>query len=177
MSTPSTEALILATLRGDSESFRKLLAADKEKIYAIALAYLKNEAEALEAIQEATCRAYIHLAKLKEPRYFHTWFIRILIRCCIDEQKRKRKLLPLFHVPEPLAADLKLDEKIAMELAIDTLQPKLRHIIILKYYKDMTLPEIASLLEKPEGTVKTWLSRALKQLRAVLGKEGKHGTP
>ncbi|WP_438351208.1 sigma-70 family RNA polymerase sigma factor [Paenibacillus sp. FA6] len=167
----STEELVKAAQLGDHVAFHQLVSANNKKLYSIAVAYLKDENDALEAIQEATCKAYIKLVKLKEPRYFQTWFIRILIRCCIDEQKRKKKRMPLFQVTEPLAADLKLDDKIRMEMAIDLLAPKLRHIIILKYYEDMTLSEIANLLEKPEGTVKTWLNKALKELRIAFRKE------
>jgi len=169
----TTEELARAAQQGDHEAFRQLVGADKRKLYRIAFAYLNNETDALEAVQEATCRAYVKLAKLKEPRYFHTWFIRILIHCCIDEQKRKRKLLPLFQLPDTLAADLALDERLQLGMAVDRLAPKLRHIIILKYYEDMTLAEIASLLQKPEGTVKTWLNKALKELRrTVIDQEG-----
>ena len=167
----STEELVKMAQLGDHEAFHQLVSANNKKLYSIAIAYLKDENDALEAIQEATCKAYIKLAKLKEPRYFQTWFIRILIRCCIDEQKRKKKMMPLFQITEPLAADLKLDDKIRLEMAIDLLAPKLRHIIILKYYEDMTLSEIANLLEKPEGTVKTWLNKALKELRIAFRKE------
>jgi RNA polymerase sigma factor (sigma-70 family) len=150
------------------------VSAEKERLYSIAYSYLKDETDAIEAIQETTYRAYLNLKKLKEPRYFQTWFIRILINYCIDEQKHKRKVLPLVHLPEMLTADLALDDKLRMEMAIDRLPPNLRHIIILKYYEDMTLTEIASLLGKPEGTVKTWLSKALKQLRSIFGKEEEH---
>ena len=170
----STEELVMAAQCGDHEAFHQLVSMNKRKLHSIAVAYLKDENDALEAIQETTCRAYTKLAKLKEPKYFQTWLIRILIRCCIDEQKRKRKMMPLFQVTEPLAADLELDFKMSMEMAINLLAPKLRHIIILKYYEDMTLSEIANLLEKPEGTVKTWLNKALKELRMHLSKEGEY---
>ncbi|WP_276354107.1 sigma-70 family RNA polymerase sigma factor [Cohnella caldifontis] len=168
----STEERVKAAQDGDPEAFRQLVAEAKTRLFAIALAYLHNEDDALEAIQEAVCRAYAKLGKLKEPRYFQTWLIRILIRCCIDEQKRRRKMLPLFAIPDTLAADLALDEKLRMRMEIDRLPPNLRHIIILKYYEDMTLQEIAGLLKKPEGTVKTWLNKALKLLRTALRKEG-----
>jgi RNA polymerase sigma-70 factor (ECF subfamily) len=170
-----TEELVVAAQNGDHEAFHELVSAHKSKIYSIAYAYLKDHADSLDAIQEATCRAYIKLAKLKEPRYFQTWFIRILIRVCIDEQKRKRRSIPLSDLPEPLAAELALDDKIRLEMAVGLLPPNLRHIIILKYYEDMTLSEIASLLEKPEGTVKTRLNKALNQLRTAYRKEGEHG--
>lgn len=139
----STEERVIAAQRGDHEAFCQLVSADKMKLYSIAFAYLKDETDALEAIQEATCRAYTKLSKLREPRYFQTWLICILIHVCIDEQKRKRTMLPLFELPEPLAADLALDDKIRLKMAVDLLPPKFRHIIILKYYQDMTLSEIA----------------------------------
>ncbi|NOU98553.1 sigma-70 family RNA polymerase sigma factor [Paenibacillus planticolens] len=170
----ATEEQVIAAQRGDHEAFHHLISSKKEKLYSIAFAYLKDETDALEVIQETTYRAYTKLTKLKEPRYFHTWLIRILIRICIDEQKRKRKVMPLFQLPEHLAADLAMDDKILLEVAVDLLPPKLRHIIILKYYEDMTLSEIANLLEKPEGTVKTWLHKALNELRIALRKEGEH---
>lgn len=171
----TTEDLVLAARRGDDLAFHQLVSANKHKLYSVAMAYLNNEADALEAIQEATCRAYVKLGKLKEPRYFHTWFMRILIRCCIDEQKRKRRQMPLFQLPDTLAADLALDEKLRLKMAIDKLAPNLRHIIILKYYEDMTLTDIAKLIEKPEGTVKTWLNKALNELRKTIRKEEENG--
>ncbi|KIL36604.1 hypothetical protein SD71_06160 [Cohnella kolymensis] len=166
------EQLVLAAQQGDDEAFFQLVSAEKERLYRIAFAYLKNESDALEAIQEITCRAYVKLRKIKEPRYFATWLIRILIHYCIDEQKRKRKVVILTEFPERKADSPPSDDKLSLEGAIDRLAPHYRHIIILKYYQDMTLTEIARLLEKPEGTVKTWLNKALKQLRTHIGPEG-----
>jgi RNA polymerase sigma-70 factor (TIGR02954 family) len=167
------EERVEAAQRGDDEAFYSLISEDKERLYRIAFAYLKNESESLEALQELTCRAYMKLRKLKEPKYFRTWLIRILIHYCIDEQKRKRKLLPMLHTSINSVLETPfLDEKLRMELAIERLEPKYQHIIILKYYQDMTLTDIALLLERPEGTVKTWLNKALKELRAYFGKEG-----
>ncbi|WP_287022724.1 sigma-70 family RNA polymerase sigma factor [Cohnella sp.] len=163
---------VLAAQRGDDDALYALISSVRMKLYAIAYAYLRDEADALEAIQEATCRAYVKLKKLKEPRFFHTWLIRILINYCIDEQKRKRKTLPLPRLPEPLAAELALDERMTLRIAIDRLAPKYRHVIILKYDQDLTLTEIARLLGKPEGTIKTWLNKALKDLRRLCGREG-----
>lgn len=168
----NSEELVRAAQQGDDEAFFQLLAAEKERLYRIAFAYLRNETEALEAIQEATCRAYGKLKKLKEPRYFHTWFIRILIHYCIDEQKRRRRTVPRAQLPEAAALDPSSDDKLGLELAIGKLAPKFQDVVILKYYQDMTLTEIARLLRKPEGTVKTWLNKALKELRITIGKEG-----
>lgn len=171
----TTEELVRSAQSGDHEAFHQLISASKEKLYSIGYSYLHNEADVLEAIQETTCRAYTKLGRLREPRYFQTWLIRILIHYCMDEQKRKAAILPLYHMTEPLAADLALDDKLQLEMTINRLPAKLRHIIILKYYEDMTLAEIANLLEKPEGTIKTWLNKALIQMRRAFQKEVKRG--
>lgn len=173
MARDGIEQLVESARAGDDEAFYELISSGKQRLYAIAYAYLKNDADALEAIQEATCRAFMRLGKLKEARFFHTWFIRILIHYCIDEQKRRRKTLPLAALPEALAADLELSERMMLRLEVASLAPKYRHIILLKYEQDMTIGEIAELLGKPEGTIKTWLHKALKQLRKLYaGTEG-----
>jgi RNA polymerase sigma-70 factor (TIGR02954 family) len=168
----TTEQLVLAARQGDDEAFFQLISTEKERLYRIAFTYLKNETEALEALQEVICRAYAKLSKLKEPRYFNTWLIRILIHYCIDEQKRKRKMQSITHLPESIKDPHdSMDERLGLEEAIQKLDPRYQHIIILKYFQDMTLTDIARLLEKPEGTVKTWLNKALMQLRDQIGQE------
>jgi len=160
---------------GNDEAFYELVSRDKEKLYRIAFAYMKNEADALEAIQETTYRAYSKLKKLKEPKYFNTWLIRILINYCIDEQKRKKRVLPLMHAADAADGNEIDHRKFGLELAIERLEPKYRHIIMLKYFHDLTITEIAQVLECPDGTVKSWLNKALKGLREFVGKEGEGG--
>ncbi|THF76916.1 sigma-70 family RNA polymerase sigma factor [Cohnella fermenti] len=166
------EEQVRAAQRGDDQAFYGLIHAERQRLFRIACTYLKNEEDAVEAIQETTYRAYLKLGKLREPRFFHTWLIRILIHYCLDERKRRRRMLPVDEVPERLSREVDLAGRIGLGMEIDNLKPKLRHVILLKYYEDMTLSEISRLLEKPEGTVKTWLHQALKQLRAACGGEG-----
>lgn len=164
--------LVEQALLGDEQAFYAMVSAVKKRLFHIAMAYLKNDEDALEAVQAATCRAWIHRKKIKEPPYFMTWLIRILINYCIDEQKRNRRFLQLTH--EPVAAGVIEydDRKIDLETALDALKPKYRHVIILKYYDDMTFAEIANVLGRPESTIKTWLYKGLKQLREQLNKGG-----
>jgi RNA polymerase sigma-70 factor (ECF subfamily) len=166
------EEQVLAAQSGDEQAFYELIHSERMRLFRIAYSYLKNEEDAVEAVQETTYRAYLKLRKLREPRYFHTWLIRILIHYCLDERKHKQRTTVMNEVPEPLSRELDLDDRIHLSMVIDNLKPKHKHVIILKYYEDMTLTEISRLLEKPEGTVKTWLNQALKQLRLVSGKGG-----
>ena len=138
----------------------------KKILYSIAYSYLRNEAEALEVVQETTYRAWVKRASLKDADRFAPWLTRILINCCKDELKRRKRLVSSGAVQtggglQEMTSDRKLD----MEQALNGVKPKYRQVLVLKYYRDMTLTEIAEVLGKPEGTVKTWLNKGLKQLR------------
>jgi RNA polymerase sigma-70 factor (ECF subfamily) len=165
------EELVIAAQSGDNEAFYNLVSSYSENLYNIAYCYLRDKQEALEAVQETTCRAFVKLKKLKQPQYFKTWLTRILINYCIDEQKRRKKVVPLFQ-EEHSKEDSSREESIAIESAIDELKPEYKHVILLKYFQDMTIPDIANVLDCPEGTVKSWIHRGLKQLKNSLNREG-----
>lgn len=147
---------------------------DQKKIlYSIAYSYLRSEEDALEILQEATYRAWVKRASLKEADRFAPWLTRILINCCKDELKRRKRLA----FPAPVQAgsgllEMTSDRKLDMEQALEGVKPKYRQVLVLKYYRDMTLTEIAEVLGKPEGTVKTWLNKGLKQLRDKMRVKG-----
>ena len=153
--------------KGDDEAFAKLAGSCQERLYRIAYAYLKNEADALEAVQETVCRAYTKIRKLKQPEYFLTWIIRILLNYCADEAKRRsRSFRPLAEYDAGVW-DATADPDLAA--AIEGLDEKYRRIVVLMYFEGFTLTEIARILELPDGTVKTRLHRALGELRRHLG--------
>jgi RNA polymerase sigma-70 factor (TIGR02954 family) len=163
------EQLVAAAQRGDDDAFYQLIRAHKEKLYKVAYAFFRNETDALEALQEVTCRAYLKLSKLKTPAYVSTWLTRIMIHTCIDEQKRKRRWQ--VEPTEREAAHVEdTDSRMQIDEALSRLAPVQRQVIILKYFEDLTIREIASLLGHPEGTIKTWLHKALGALREDLGK-------
>lgn len=154
-----------AACSGDEQAFYQLISLHRRKLYGIAYSYLRNESDALKAIQETVCKAWIKCRRLKDPEAFIPWLIRILVHCCIDELKRRKRVLP--YVAERMQTNGEMVSVFKMDLdsALDQLKPKYRHVLTLKYYQDMTLTEIARVLDCPEGTVKTWLHQGLKQLR------------
>lgn len=167
------EDLVKLAQKGSNEAFYKLISDHSEKLYKIAFYYFKNQADALEAIQEVTCRAYVKLNKLKEPQFFSTWLTRILINYCIDEQKRKKRVVHVEEINTDQSGIHESDiDTILIEQALDALEPKYKKVIILKYFQDMSIQEISKVLQCPEGTVKTWVHRALAQLRILLNREG-----
>jgi len=164
-----------ADLRKDDDALLKRIETEKDKMYGIAYAYMRNESDALEAVQETVCRVWMKRRSIREPRYFATWMIRILINVCMDERKKRKRELPSPDANlDRLAASDRTLERLGMAEQLAKLPPRYRMVVVLKYYRDMTVMEIAELLEKPDGTIRTWLHKALKLLRREmeLGKEG-----
>ncbi|MFZ5353597.1 MAG: sigma-70 family RNA polymerase sigma factor [Bacillota bacterium] len=164
-----TLQLCSLAIKGDSDAFYKLMCEHKTQLYKIAYAYFKNEQDALEAVQETTVRALLNIRKLKQPKYFKTWLIRILINYCIDEKKNKAKEAEYVLSMRDLSSG---DEQIEFRLLVEQLDTKYKSIIILKYFEGFTLSDISEIMDKPLGTVKTWLNQALKKLRIMLSEEG-----
>ncbi|MNO21606.1 RNA polymerase sigma factor SigV [compost metagenome] len=173
MISPEAEMkkLTSAVLREDGAFYESVME-HSDQLYHIAYSYLRNRTDALEAVQEATCRAWIKRSTLKDPRAFKAWIIRILIYVCIDEQRRRKRSVPTPEeaMREPVMQDS--SGKLEILWAVEQVKPKYRHVLLLKYYNDMTLTEIAELLRKPEGTIKTWQHKGLKQLRTIMKNRG-----
>ncbi|MHA6532541.1 sigma-70 family RNA polymerase sigma factor [Paenibacillus sp. BAC0078] len=157
----------------EEQIFIALVSQQKKVLYGIAYSYLRREADALEVLQEATYRAWVKRKSLKDPERFAPWLTRILINCCKDELKRRKRIV----AAEADGAgsgimEMTSDRKLDMEQALDGVKLKYRQVLVLKYYRDMTVVEIAEVLGRPEGTVKTWLNKGLKQLRDKMKLKG-----
>ncbi|WP_091015188.1 MULTISPECIES: sigma-70 family RNA polymerase sigma factor [Paenibacillus] len=162
--------LTIAAQKGDAEAFAALMELHQSQLYRIAYAYLHDEGDALEAIQESTFRAFHKLKKLKEPSYFGTWLIRILLNYCADERKRKNRFSPVTKIHESSSWDRPADPD--LDAAVSTLDRDCKQIIILSYFEGFSLTEVADILDIPIGTVKSRLHRALGQLRIQLETKG-----
>lgn len=163
----------------DEESdFYQSVMEHRDTLISIAYSYLRNRHDALEAMQEMTCRAWIKHSTLKDEKAFKAWIIRILIFVCIDEQRHRKRAVPLPDheleeaINEPSFGGGFNHNKLAIWSVLKDVKPKYRHVLLLKYYNDMTLTEIAAILRKPEGTVKTWQHKGLEQLRKLMNNRG-----
>ncbi|MNB91326.1 RNA polymerase sigma factor SigV [compost metagenome] len=163
---------LTGTASSEEVRFYESVMEHSARLYQIAYSYLGNRNDALEAVQESTCRAWIKRKTLKDPGAFKAWIIRILIYVCIDEQRRRKRSVPTPDERMQERVMVQNNGRLEMRWALDQVKPKYRHVLLLKYYNDMTLGEIAVLLNKPEGTVKTWQHKGLKQLRAIMKDRG-----
>lgn len=170
------EELVNKAINGNDEAFVELVNICKFNLYRMAFVYLKNEQASLDAVSETIYKAYMNIHKLKKEKFFNTWITKILINLCINNLKKDKKIIYIddytpIDKSDILQMDLQISEKIDLNSAIDTLDMKYKNLIILKYFKDMTIYEISKLLQWPEGTVKVYLKRGLEKLKIQLQEE------
>lgn len=165
------EKLVEKAIRGNDEAFLEIMNEYKVDLYRTALAFLKNEGEALEAVQEVTFRAYKNIRKLRNAQYIKTWLFRIMINYCNDQLKNKKRHIIDDGVIQTLAVSETFNE-LELKDAMLKLDERSRELLTLKYFNDMKIKEIADAMQCPEGTIKTWLHKALKQLRDILEEKG-----
>jgi len=163
--------LVNRAIDGDEEAFLQLIYEQKTTLFRTALSFLKNEEAALEAIQEVTYRAYKHIKSIRHKQYFTTWLIRIMINYCNDELRKERRLI----LDDTLLTDKGISEnyfELEMKDALSMLDERSKEIIVLKYFQDVSIKEIAIIMDRPEGTIKTWLHQALQSLRKIYNERG-----
>ncbi|MER2262105.1 MAG: sigma-70 family RNA polymerase sigma factor [Psychrobacillus sp.] len=157
-------------IQRDEHAFLQLMQMHKAALYRTAYAFLKNEHDAIEAMQEVTFRAYQKIHTVKEPNYIKTWLVRIMINYCQTQLKKNKRFLSEDTLPK-----LGYNENstyLEIEEAISTLSEKEQQLIYMKYYQDSKIKEIAEIESIPEGTVKSRLHKALKSLRDFLTEKG-----
>lgn len=172
--TIEDDNIVEKAIKGDKSSIEILINKHKEYLYKMAFLYLKDEHEAIEICQETVYKAIMNLDKLKSPEYFKTWITRILINNIKDSQRSKSRFVDTIDNIE-LIDDItyeKLENRIDLYNAIDILEEKYKTPIILQYFHDMEIKEIARILDCNENTVKTNLRRGRERLYRIL-KEGR----
>ncbi len=167
------EKLVKKAKKGNKQAFLQLIEAEQARLYRTAFLYAKNQEDALDIVQETIYKAFISIETIRDPRYFTTWLIRILIHSALDFLKKKQKVIPLEQdsFSKMPAKEIVIEDKMDLYDAIDKLNERHKTIIILRYYQDLTVAEIADIVGIPEGTVKSNLHRALQLLRLEV-KEG-----
>lgn len=146
-------------------AFGERVTAMQGSLYRVAASYLRGESDRLDAVAETIAKAWERRQTLRDEALFATWMTRILIRVCVDMQRRQKRMIPTDDVAEKPAED----EKIAtLREAIDSLPQKARTMIVLHYMEGYDVREIAGMMGTTKGAVCAGLSRARDKLRAYL---------
>ncbi len=142
----------------------------REKHYRLAFSYVKNVDDALDIVQESTLKAISSARTLKNPGYIKTWFYRIIVNTALDFLRKEGRVRPteeeLLEFLNTQAMDHYRD--FDLEEALDRLPDGHRTIVILRFFEDLKIKEIAEILNENINTVKTRLYKSLEFLRVEL---------
>jgi RNA polymerase sigma-70 factor (ECF subfamily) len=176
------------------QRFEGLVIAHQRRALRIAFQYLRDAAEADEAVQDAFVKVFSHISSYREAWPFEVWFTRILINGCLDRRKarvrRDRWIVPsddaagsslsdrrsfaaAANAPstqaDPEARLLARERRARMTAAVERLEGRQRTVFMLCHYGDCTPREVGAMIGLNESTVRVHLFRAARKLRALLG--------
>ena len=142
-----------------------------ESMYRIAFTYVKNADDALDIVQDSAYKAIKNAKSVKQEEYIETWIYRIVMNCAVDFLKRNRKEMATERLEELHHMET-TDKYMDFDTirALDVLNEKERAVIILRFFEEKKLDEIAAVLGMNGNTVKSILYRSLQKLKMELEK-------
>lgn len=171
---------IRQSIAGDSESFGCLVQKYQDRLYNSMVHFLRDETEAEDVVQECFVLSYTRLAKFKGNSSFYTWLYRIAVNAAISRRRKKR---PQISVERDLGefgsriegTDAQPSDRMNHEersrqlhVALQRLHDEHRMILVLREIDGLSYEEIAEIIGKPLGTVRSRLHRARIQLKEEL---------
>ena len=166
-----------ATMDDRATAFAALLDRGLETHYRLAAVILGDPVEAEDAVHDAAVVAWGGFAGLHDRDRFEAWFGRILVNGCRDRLRVRRRRPVVGTIPDygtlgggPRTDDAgtSLADRDELERAFVSLDPDHAIVVALRYYTDLTVPQIATRLGIAEGTVKSRLHHALRRLRTAV---------
>jgi len=154
----------------DKEQFARQVTSLQGSMYRVAASYLRSESDRLDAVSEAITKAWEKRNTLREAAMFRTWITRILIRECVNIQRRQKRSIPVEQMPEAVAEDE--DERVAaLRGALEQLPQRNRTMVVLHYMEGYDVRETARIMGTTKGAVCAGLARAREKLRRMIGEE------
>jgi RNA polymerase sigma-70 factor (ECF subfamily) len=166
----------------DNERFTQLLESNRDRVYNQALYCLRDPEDAQDVTQEAFVKLWRNYENIA-PDKAAGWLMRVSHNLCIDLIRRRKSQRKNFGFPDPEALDrlpggvpgtdieesLQLDQQQkALLEAMETLPAETRSVMVMHYFQEMKLSEIAESLDKTVSALKVQIHRARKSLRLVL---------
>ena len=163
--------LIRRSLAGDEGAFSELFHQYKNLVYKTAYLILDNPNDAEDVLQEVFVQVHKSLSTYQPSKgAFSTWLYRITINHCLNRRRKRRPFVLSFDEVSPALLtnhtsllESQLAEEEATQQALGQLSEKLRTVLILRYYWELSYAEIVQILDIPVGTVKSRLNLVLCQ--------------
>ena len=176
MSDEPDAELARRALRGEEDAAAALVRRYQRAVFGVCLRMLGRREDAEDVAQEAFLRLFRHLDKWDPARPLRPWLMTITVNRCrtaLSRRGRRRALMPGDFDPAdrstpPTDADLAEE----LQRAVDGLREDHRAAFVLFHYQELSLREVGEALGRPDGTIKTWLHRARKQLADSLSRRG-----
>ncbi|MFZ7103557.1 MAG: RNA polymerase sigma factor [Peptococcaceae bacterium] len=165
--------LVANAQAGDKDALVRLVMDNKNEYYRLAYVYVRNQEDALDALEDMIVILYENIRKLKKPESFYNWSKTILVNICKKMLKRRKNYVPWDTVREE-TYDENYEHKVhrsdlAKQLA--SLNKSQQEAIILRFLLDYDYQTIAEIMKVPLGTVKSRIHTGLAKLRESLGGE------
>lgn len=151
-------------ITGDKDAFARLVKMCEPMMYRVAKSILSGDPDCADAIQETIWRAYRSLSSLREPAFFKTWLIRILINESKRIKANEKRVIPLQTIEDIYSKDVQVQGTYDVREMLRFLDDDLHMTVTFFYLEDLSLREIAEMMEVPVGTVKSRLHRAREKL-------------
>ena len=179
MDDPGQAALVRRSQDGDAEAFRTLVEGYKNALFGVAYLMTRDRRVAEDAVQEGLIQIWKHLPSLRDPTRIKPWLIQIVVNE-VKQQFRTKQVPSLPIEAADIACDDNAPEEQAMsserrrliKQALSGLPQEQREAVVLRFYSDLSVPEIAAATRTPEGTIKSRLNRAMTRLGTLLQAEG-----
>ncbi len=175
--------LVIAARDGDMEAYSQLVRAAFPRLYGVANLILRDSDLAQDAVQDACLMAWRDLRALRDPDAWDAWLHRLTVRACykVARKERRRSMVELHVTPDPRSApgqDFSLDvvDRDWLERELGRLDLDQRAVMVLHYYLDLPMREVAEILDIPYGTAASRLHRGLEALRASMRGPGEADT-
>ncbi len=154
-----------------AQAFLRLADEHLDAAYRLACAILRDATDAQDATHDAFEQAWRKWSTLRDPARFEPWFDRILVNTCRDRLRSARRQATDISAEVAITSGDpygQAHDRDVLANAISGLSPDQRVVVALRYYRDLTVEEIASRLDIPAGTVQSRLHYALKRLHAAI---------
>jgi len=170
--------VVVMARRGDADAFAQLVQRYQTPVYNLAYRTLGDAAEAEDAAQETFLRAYQRLRTYNPERPFAPWLMSIATHYCIDRLRRRRFQGPSLD-DDAWMGQIQADDPAPDEVAIqneraadaqqllDALPPDYRMVVVLKYWNDLSVEEIARVTGDSVSSVKVKLHRARQRMAQI----------
>jgi RNA polymerase sigma-70 factor (ECF subfamily) len=154
---------------GDADAFTSAVAGSVDRLYATAYLVLRDRHAAEDAVQDGLLHAWRAMPSLRDPDRFEAWLRRIVVRAAIDASRRRLPTVELAFDPVDPArtADAQATRDL-LDRAFARLSAIHRAILVLRFYLDLSVPEIARTLGIPTGTAKSRLHNATRAMRSAM---------